>query len=65
MRSIGTFLSEETGATALEYGLIAALMVLVMLVGLNVLADAMIHMYTGSDDSLRGVIDGAQEGGGN
>lgn len=63
-RSLLTFLEDDAGATAIEYGLIAALMVLVMIVGLNVLAEAMVDMYTGSDDSIRAVIDGTGTGSG-
>lgn len=56
---VNDFFGDERGATALEYGLIAAVMVLVMLVGLIVLTDEMNNMYSGSGGSLASTIGNA------
>lgn len=56
MQTLCSFWGGEGGATAIEYGLIAALVVLVMLLGLQVFADAMNAMYSDSDGSLTATI---------
>jgi len=50
------FLLEDEGATAVEYGLIAALVAMVAIVGIQAFGTAMINMYSGSSTSLNGVI---------
>jgi Flp pilus assembly pilin Flp len=55
-RTLIAFQAEEQGSTAIEYGLIAALVVLVMLFGLATMADAMNAMYSESDGSLTTTI---------
>ncbi len=50
---------DEGGATAIEYALIAALIAVVVMIGLTSFSDAMLGMYVGNDDSLKNVIDGA------
>ena len=56
---LDAFWREEEGATAVEYGLIVSLMILVMIVGINSFAEAMTDMYSDSDDSIRATIDNA------
>jgi pilus assembly protein Flp/PilA len=41
-----SFAEDEEGATAIEYGLIAALMAIALISGLLVMRDAMNSMYT-------------------
>lgn len=50
---------DEEGATAMEYALIAALIAIVVMVGMQSFADAMLGMYTNNDDSLKNTIDNA------
>lgn len=50
---------DEGGATALEYALIAALVAMVALVGIQAFGDAMLGMYSQNDDSLKATIDNA------
>jgi pilus assembly protein Flp/PilA len=50
------FLLEDEGATAVEYGLIAALVAMVAIVGIQAFGQAMINMYSGSGTSLNTVI---------
>jgi len=50
---------DESGATAMEYALIAALIAVVVMVGLTSFSDALLGIYTTNDDSLKNTIDGA------
>ncbi len=45
-RLLATILNDRRGASAVEYGLILALMVLMMFVGLRSLADVTIGLWT-------------------
>ena len=55
-----SFLQDEQGATAIEYGLIASLMVLTLIVGLQLYAEAMNDMYSAEvDGSLTETIKNA------
>ncbi|GHA26762.1 hypothetical protein GCM10007989_23220 [Devosia pacifica] len=56
------FITDESGATAIEYGLIAALVTLVMLVGLTVFGNSMNALYTGGVSSPGEIIAGASNG---
>lgn len=47
---------DEIGATAVEYGLIVALMVIAMSVGLNGVARETINMWTNVSDSVVAAI---------
>jgi pilus assembly protein Flp/PilA len=49
-----TFLADETGATAVEYGLIAALIVVAILSGLKTLGDDLVNL------PLQSIIDAIQ-----
>ncbi len=62
MGHIRQFLGDEGGATAIEYGLIASLVVLSALIGMQAFGDSLMAMYSGSDDSLSGVIGNAAPG---
>lgn len=44
------------GATAIEYGLIVALMALVALSGIAAFSDAMMAMYNGDSQSIGGAL---------
>ena len=45
IKQLRQFLADRRGATAVEYGLIIALMVLAMMVGLSTFADTAINMW--------------------
>ena len=47
---IAKLIEDESGATAVEYGLIAALLVVGMIVALNSVAAGTIAMWTGISD---------------
>jgi pilus assembly protein Flp/PilA len=51
----GAFLADDGGATAIEYGLIAALISIIIISGLLVLGAAMDTMY----ESVTNAVDGA------
>lgn len=51
-RSITEFLDDQRGATALEYGLICALIVVVMLAGLSALGGSNGAMYDRVEKSV-------------
>ena len=51
--------ADEEGATAMEYALIAALVAMVALIGLQAFGTAMLGMYSENDDSLKATIDQA------
>lgn len=46
------FLADEQGATAIEYGLIAALVVVTAMVGLEVFATSVTGMFNGVADKV-------------
>ena len=50
----------ERGATAIEYGLIAALMAIVMLVGLTNLADNTTGLWGGSTNKILNAMNSAR-----
>jgi pilus assembly protein Flp/PilA len=52
MRMLKKFLRNESGATAIEYGLIAALVSVVIIAGLNVLGPALHNTYTNVGNQL-------------
>ena len=52
------FLREEDGATAIEYGLLAALVAIVIVGGLTALRVAMIDMYSSIENSVDGAMGG-------
>ncbi|MCB9668595.1 MAG: Flp family type IVb pilin [Alphaproteobacteria bacterium] len=56
---LSPFLRDEDGATAIEYGLIASLVAIVLVAGIMVLRSAMLTMYS----SITGTVDGAMTSG--
>lgn len=50
---LSRLLTDHRGATAIEYGLIAALLVIAMLVGLGAFADATIGMWNNVSQEVR------------
>lgn len=58
-RTLIAFQAEEEGSTAVEYALIAVLVVLAALLGLTAMSGAMNQMYASSDGSLTTTINNA------
>ena len=52
MQMLAKFLRNESGATAIEYGLIAALVSVVIIAGLNVLGPALNNTFTNVGNQL-------------
>ena len=50
------FLKDETGATAIEYGLIAALIAVAIIGGLGVLSGSITNLFTGTDSEMEDVF---------
>ena len=53
---IRIFLSDERGATAIEYGLIAALISITIIAALGVLGDSLNETFTATSTALSGSI---------
>ena len=53
---IRTFLSDESGATAIEYGLIAALVSVAAIGALGTMGNALSNMFTGVSNELEGAV---------
>ena len=53
MRPIRTFMADEKGATAIEYGLIAALIALVVIAALTTIGTNLSAVYTTVATNLR------------
>jgi pilus assembly protein Flp/PilA len=47
------FVKDESGATAIEYGLIAALVAVVIITGLNILGPALEDLFTNIGTTLQ------------
>jgi pilus assembly protein Flp/PilA len=45
MKTLTAFLSDRTGATAIEYGLIASLIAVALLTGLTLFSDALENIF--------------------
>ena len=52
-RLLNSLLSERAGATAIEYGLIAALISVSLIAGFTSVTDALNNIFTAINDSLR------------
>ena len=63
MNTIKRFVKEESGATAIEYGLIAALVSVAAITALGLMGDALEQMFTAVANALTGAV-GAASGGG-
>lgn len=57
--TIGAFLHDEDGATAIEYGLIAVLVALGIIGGLTAFGQAMNNMFSGNGTSLAAAVNSA------
>ncbi|MBV6633393.1 MAG: Flp family type IVb pilin [Alphaproteobacteria bacterium] len=64
MTSLRQFLAQEDGATAIEYGLIVALVSLAVLGGLQLLGPALEETFTGIAEEVQGAQAGGGGGGG-
>ncbi|MCG6114373.1 MAG: Flp family type IVb pilin [Mesorhizobium sp.] len=51
------FLKDESGATAIEYGLIAALIALAIVTGAGLLGTALDNQFSGIADQLSNTLD--------
>jgi pilus assembly protein Flp/PilA len=58
MQTLNKLLRDESGATAIEYGLIAALVSVVIIAGLNVVGPAINNTFT----NIGGTVNGANAG---
>ena len=58
MQMLKTFLRNESGATAIEYGLIAALVSVVIIAGLNVVGPALNRTFTNVGNALNAATAG-------
>ncbi len=56
--AIRTFLNDETGATAIEYGLIAALVSVAAISAMGAVGDSLVTLF----DTVAGQLDGAAGG---
>lgn len=59
---IKNFAQDESGATAIEYGLIAALMAVIIIAGIGAIGGQLKTKFSGIADAIGGA--GAPEGGG-
>lgn len=55
MRMLKSFMQDRSGATAIEYGLIAALIAIGLLAGLTAFSDALLATLTLISDTIMGV----------
>ena len=56
LRTVQKFLTDETGATAIEYGLIAALVSVAAIAALGAMGDSLSNMFS----TVAGELDNAQ-----
>jgi pilus assembly protein Flp/PilA len=52
MTALRRFIKDETGATAIEYGLIASLIALAIVSGVGALADALEELWNGNNSKI-------------
>ncbi len=50
------FLRDESGATAIEYGLLAAMLSVAIIAGVSILGDALNESFIGTADSVAAAI---------
>ena len=55
-RTLTKFLKDDSGATAIEYGLIAALVSVAAIAALTGLGDALVDVFTAIDTELTGAL---------
>jgi pilus assembly protein Flp/PilA len=56
MQSMRRFLADENGATAIEYGLIIAVLSLAIVAGIGRMGNAISEMFADQDRALQSVI---------
>lgn len=59
MNTFKRFKNDESGATAIEYGLIAALVSVVIIAALTLLQGSLSETFTGISNALGGAVDDA------
>lgn len=57
--SVGSFLADESGATAIEYGLIAAGIAVACIVAITAFGDSLLGLFVHVDDRAGNVMDNA------
>ena len=57
-RDLGKFLTDDSGATAIEYSLILGLVVLAIVGSINLLSDSLSNMYLFVSSNVTGVVNG-------
>lgn len=57
--TLKAFLTDENGATAIEYGIIAAVMAVVLIASFNGLGDALNVLFNGNEESIVGAMNNA------
>lgn len=62
MNTFQTLIQDEEGATAIEYGLIAALVSVAVITILGTLGDNLVTTFTTVSDGLGGAAEAAEEG---
>ncbi len=55
-RDLGKFLTDDSGATAIEYSLILGLVVLAIVGSINLLSDSLSNMYLFVSSSVTGAV---------
>ncbi len=55
-RLLQRFQNDETGATAIEYGLIVAVLSLTIIAGVGQAADALVELWNGNNSALANVF---------
>ena len=55
MNTIARFVDDESGATAIEYGLIAALIAVAIIAAATMLGDSLSDLFTGISDRIEEV----------
>ncbi len=64
IKSIVRILEDETGATAIEYGLIAGLVAVAAIASLSALGEALDGVFTRAAGELKAAVGGGGAGGG-
>jgi pilus assembly protein Flp/PilA len=52
MSTLRRFMKDETGATAIEYGLIASLIALAIVAGVTAFADSLQELWSGNNSEI-------------
>lgn len=60
MKTMMHFLKDETGATAIEYGLIAALISVAAIVAMNAVGTQLQNTFTNVSNALQGNVGGGR-----